>query len=396
MAMKELADLTTERLEYDFTEEVNKLDAKINPLTVLTNQIEKRGTVDSVIHYWYQEELDNRWDTLGATLATNGATVTVSNYARFHKWDVFKIPETGWVGIISGTVSDATLDCTVINAGSGEATSGENVLIMGPAIEEGSDGVTAYQGSLTPQFNYTSTLQRTFKVTRETMKNAMHGGDELPRLQNKKGREFARDIEYHLWHGMRDSDSSGVTGNSAQRWNGGLLYYMKDIGNTTSPDGEATDTNIGGALTESAFQSWLFDCFKYNDTLYLFCGEYGLQAIDNWARGKLKMVPSDKSYGLNITEYPLAGRMAYIVDATRVLEQGAASAGTDYDGYIFALDLSDIKFFWYVDQAVSLHTNLQTAKQSLNQREDGYQCQFTIEMGNAKKHGIARGITGVG
>lgn len=396
MAMKQLSDLTTEREEYDFTEEVNKLDAKINPLTVLTNRIGKRGSVDSTVHYWYQEELDARWDTLGATLASDGATVTVSTYARFHKWDVFKIPETGWVGIISGAVADATLDCTVINAGSGEATSGENVLIMGPSIEEGSGGVTAYQGNLTPQYNYTSTLQRTFKVSREVMKNAIHGGEELPRLQNKKGREFARDLEYYLWHSMRDTDSTGVTGTSAQKWNGGLFYYMKDVGNATSPDGESINTNIGGALTESAFQSWLFDCFKYTDILYLFCGEYGLQAVDNWSRGKLQMVPKDKSYGLNITEYPLAGRMAYIVDATRVLEHGAATAGTHYNGYIVALDLADIKFFWYTGEEMKLHTNLQTAKESLNQREDGYQAQFTVEMGNAKRAGIAYGITGVG
>jgi len=400
MAMKDLADITTEeRLQYDFTEEINKLDAKINPLTVLTNQISKRGTVNSVVHYWYQEELDNRWDTLGATLASDGATVTVSSsYARFHQWDVVKIPETGWVGIISGAVDDASLDCSVINDGSGEATAGENVLIMGPSIGEGSGGVTPYQGNVTPQYNLTTTLQRTFKVTRETMVNAMHGGKELERLHNKKGREFARDLEYHLWHGIRLLKSTGpISADSAQahRFNGGLLYYMKDIGNATSPDGESTDTDINGALTESAFQSWLFDAFKYTDTLYLFCGKYGLQAIDNWARGKLKMVPSDKSYGLNITEYPLAGRMAYIVDATRVLE-ASPSGETDYEGTIVALDLADIKFFWYVDQTVKLYTNLETAKQALNQREDGFQCQFTIEMGNAKRHSIADGITGVG
>ena len=56
---KELKNLTTDREIYDFTEEVNKLDAKINPLTVLTNQIGKRGSIDGVKHVWYQEELDN-------------------------------------------------------------------------------------------------------------------------------------------------------------------------------------------------------------------------------------------------------------------------------------------------------------------------------------------------
>lgn len=401
MAMKELADISgagDQRLIYDFTEEINKLDAKINPLTVLTNQMPKRGSIDSVNHYWYQEELDARWDVLADEPTASDTDFQCTTYGRFHKWDVVKIPETGYVAIVTTapTASDATVTVTVINDGSDTATLGENILIMGPSIAEGSDGVDAYQGNLVQQFNYTTTLQRTFKVTREVMKNAMHGGNELERLHNKKGREFARDLEYFLWHGIRHLDTSGpITTTQAHRWNGGLLYYMKDVGGADSPDGESTDTDINGALTESAFQSWLFDAFKYTDTLYLFCGKYGLQAIDNWARGKLRMLPSDRSYGLNITEYPLAGRMAYIIDATRVLE-ASPSGETDYEGTIVALDLADIKFFWYVDQSVKLYTNLQTAKQSLNQREDGYQAQFTIEMGNAKRHAICDGITGVG
>ena len=224
------------------------------------------------------------------------------------------------------------------------------------------------------------------------MVNAIHGGDELPRLQNKKGREMARDMELHLWHNARMTPATGIVeAGSYQRYNGGIFYYL-----TGSGDGQASTSTSVGALTESAFQSWLFDCFKYTDTLYLFCGEYGLQAVDNWSRGKLKMLPSDKSYGLNITEYPLAGRMAYIVDATRVLEQGSATAGADYDGYIVALDLADIKFFWYKGEEMKLHTAVQPAKEGLNRREDIYQAQFTIEVGNAKRHGVMSGITGVG
>jgi len=400
---KELNDLATDRQIYDFTEEVNKLDAKINPLTVLTNQIGKRGSISSVKHIWYQEELDNRWDTLAdaftstSAATTSETTMSVTTGSRFHKWDVIKLPENGWVGIVCDAPSAtgaADLTVSAINTVAtteGDTAAGENILIMGPAIEEGSGGVDAYQGTVTERYNYTTTLQRAFAINREVMVNAMHGGDELARLQNKKGREAARDMELYLWHGIRSEATGVVEGNSYQRYNGGIFYFLTGDG-----DGNATNTNIGGALTESAFQSWLFDCFKYTDTLYLFCGEYGLQAIDNWARGKLKMLPKDKSYGLNITEYPLAGRMAYIVDATRILEQGAATSGTDYDGYIVALDLADIKFFWYKGEEMKLHTAVQPAKEGLNRREDVYQGQFTLEVGNAKRHGVAYGITGIG
>jgi len=407
--MKELYDIdavATYRQIYDFTEEINKLDAKINPLTVLTNQVAKRGSIDSVKHIWYQEELDDRWDTLAtdftSTMAsTTAATVTMSvthpNY--FHKWDVVKVPENGWVGIVStantstesGNISLSAIQTITAAAASG-SDSGENVLILGPAIEEGSSGVDAYQGTVTELYNYTSTLQRAFKITREVMVNALHGGDELARLQNKKGREAARDIELHLWHGIRMTPATGVVSTAGyQRYNGGLFYYLTGAG-----DGQAHTSTSVGTLTESAFQSWLFDCFKYTDTLYLFCGEYGLQAVDNWARGKLQMLPKDKSYGLNITEYPLAGRMAYIVDATRVLEAGADATKADYEGHIVALDLADIKFFWYTGEEMKLHTAVQPAKEGLNTREDVYQGQFTLEVGNSKRHGVAYGITGVG
>lgn len=399
---KELKNLTTDREEYSFDEEINKLDAKINPLTVLTNQIGKRGSVDAVQKVWYQEELDSRQDVLSVAKAAgtvgSADTVLCTTYTRFHKWDTIKIPETGYVGIITATVDSTTLTTMCINKGSGEATNGENIIIMGPAIQEGSAGVDAYQGTLTKRYNLTTTLQRSFKVSREVMVNAIHGGEELPRLQNKKGREAAKDLEFYLWHGIRKElvqTALAETTAGYQRWNGGIFYYLTTVGDTgQTGDGNATYTDIGGALTESAFQSWLFDAFTYTDTLYLFCGKYGLQAMDNWARGKLNMVPKDKSYGLNITEYPLAGRMAYIVDATRVLT--ALSGTTDYEGHIVALDLADITFYWYKGEEMKLHTAVQPAKEGLNRREDVYQGQFTLKVGNAKNHAIAYNISGVG
>jgi len=391
---KQLSDLTTERLEMDFTEEINKLDAKINPLTVLTNQIKSRGTTNSVYHYWYQEELDNRWDTVN-TADTGASYITVYNSGRFHKWDVLYIPEEGSILIATGAPSAGkSIAVTEIATGTANSDDGDNILVLGPSIEEGSGGVDAYQGDLTPRSNYTVTLQRTFGVTREQQVNAMHGGNELARLTNKKGREHARDIELHLWWGVRDLDATGpVTGDAAyaHRWMGGLQYFL-----TGGGDGNCTNTNADGALTEAELQGWLYDCFKYTDTLYLFCGEYGLQCFDNWARGKLKMVPSDRSYGLNITEYPLSGRMAYIVDASRILEAGPQSGGTDFSDEIWALDLADIKFLWYTGGGTKLTTNVQNPKAGVNRREDLYQSQFTLEVGNAKRHGRMYGITGVG
>ena len=201
---KELNDLATDREIYDFTEEINKLDAKINPLTVLTNQIGKRGSIDSVKRIWYQETLDDRWDTLNAAFTPPGSagadTMNVTHRQYFHQWDVVKVPSDGYVGIVYSAVSGTgagTIAVSQIDDNTTLAASGENVLILGPAIEEGSAGVTAYQGTVDEMYNYTTTLQRAFSVTREVMVNAMHGGDELPRLQNKKGREMARDLEMH-------------------------------------------------------------------------------------------------------------------------------------------------------------------------------------------------------
>lgn len=165
---------------------------------------------------------------------------------------------------------------------------------------------------------------------------------------------------------------------------------------TGSGDNNATNTSAGGALTEAELQGWLYDCFKYTDTLYLFCGELGLQCFDNWGRGKLRMLPSDRSYGLHITEYPLSGRMAYIIDATRILEAGPGSSMTDMQDEIWALDLADIKFLWYTGGETKLTTNVQNPKPGVNKREDLVQSQFSMELGNAKRHGRMYGITGVG
>lgn len=388
MAYKALEDLTTERQEYDFTEEIHKLDTKIDPLTVITNQIGKRGVTSGVIHYWYHEELDNRWDTINGTPTSSSTVVTVDNYARFKKWDVCHIPETTWFGICT-TASDATLDFVLLQAGSGTVTDGENIEILGPAVEEGSPGVDAYQGTVTSQYNVTTTLQRAWSVTREVQKNAIHGGDELARLQNKKMRELAVDIEKHLWHGER-YQSTGVTGTKNLSLNGGLFYYL-----TGSGDGNANTTSAT-TLTEATWQTFLSEEFKYVDTCYVFMSELIQRCMDNWSRGKLRLAPESKTYGMNITEYVMTGKRALLVDARRVLEDGADTSLTDFGGYAVALDLSDIKLLWYPDQQPKLTTHVETAKQALNRREDASQCQFTLEVGDSKRHAVLSGVTTIG
>jgi len=392
MAYKALQDLTTERQEYDFTEEIGKLDSKISPLTVLTNQIGKRGVLKAVKHYWYHEEMDNRWDVLVGAQAAATTILTVTNYAYFHKWDVCTIPETTWFGICNeDTIDDTDVEFIKLASGTGAATTGENVLILGPAIEEGSPGVDAYQGTVTALWNVTTTLQRTWSVTREMQENAINGGDELARLQNKKMRELARDIELHLWHGERFSGSTGVTAVKYLNLNGGLLYFLINA----SGDGNANTTEAT-TLTEATWQAFLAEEFKYVDTCYVFMSEIIQRCVDNWARGKLQMAPESKIYGLNITEYPMTGKRALLIDARRVLEDGAASTLTDFGGYAVALDLSDIKLLWYPNQTPKLTTHVETAKQALNRREDASQCQFTIEVGDSKRHAVLKGVTTIG
>lgn len=389
MAYKALEDLTTERQEYDFTEQIHKLDSKIDPLTVLTNQIGKRSTTKGVVHYWYHEEMDNRWDTVNEEQALDTTILTVDNYARFHKWDVCFIPETTWMGVCNDGSLDATVEFVKLASGSGAATDGENVLIMGPAIEEGSPGVTAYQGTVTALYNLTSTIQRAWSVTREVQQNAIHGGDELARLQNKKMRELARDIELFLWHNER-YQSTGVTGTKNLSLNGGLIYYL-----TGSGDGNANTTSAT-TLTEATWQAFLAEEFTYVDECWVFMSEIVQRCVDNWARGKLRLAPESKTYGLNITEYPMTGKRALLIDARRVLEDGADSTLTDFGGYAVALDLSDITLLWYPGQEPKLTTHLETAKQALNRREDGAQAQFTIEVGDSKRHAVLSGVTTIG
>lgn len=390
MAYKALEDLTTERQEYDFTEEIHKLDTKISPLTVLTNQIGKRGTTKGVRHYWYHEEMDNRWDVLVGEQAAATTILTVTNYARFHKWDVCFIPETTWMGICNeDTIDDTDVEFVKLVSGSGAATTGENVLILGPAIEEGSPGVDAYQGTVTALYNYTSTIQRAWSVTREVQDNAIHGGDELARLQNKKMREMARDIELYLWHNERYL-STGVTGTKNLSLNGGLIYFL-----TGSGDG-AANTTSATTLTEATWQAFLAEEFKYVDTCYVFMSELIQRCMDNWSRGKLRLAPESKTYGMNITEYVMTGKRALLIDARRVLEDGAATTLTDFGGYAVALDLSDIKLLWYPGQEPKMTTHVETEKQRLNRREDASQCQFTLEVGDSKRHAVLSGVTTIG
>lgn len=92
----------------------------------------------------------------------------------------------------------------------------------------------------------------------------------------------------------------------------------------------------------------------------------------------------------------MTGKRALLIDARRVLEDGADAAMTDFGGYAVALDLSDIRLLWYTGQEPKLTTHVETAKQALNRREDANQCQFTLEVGDSKRHSVLSGVTTIG
>lgn len=395
MAYKTLADLATDRLKVDMNEKIADLDPNANPFLTLTKKISKKSAGNMKFE-WMENSLDTLWDTLAGAHTKDAGNLNVSHRERFHLYDVIMVPETGVHYLVdtapSGTGA-GTISVTTLSSADAAASSGENVRIVSNAYEEGSDPSTSKTSSATTQYNYIQIQKDSFQLSRATLQSELHGGDDLKYQTKIAGIEHARKIESHLWFGVRASVAAGTTiGGSATE---GILYTTGGIlGQFLTTNSNAAVTQVSnGILTEATFLAWLRDVFTYDSDKprYVFCSALVAEAISGWAGAKLKVLPKDKTYGININRYICAHGEVYIINNRRIFEAGAAANGTDYAGYAVALELGSVTYRYLEGSDTWLQTAIQTPG-SLR-RKDEYVTYFGLEFHNVEKHGLLYGVT---
>ena len=390
-AQKLVSEVTTDRLIIDMADAIEELDPNAGPLVLLLRKLNSAPCTQEKIE-WMESELEDRWDTVVTTQA-NTTTLGVNSTGIWHKWDIGIIPESGFKFIVTSDVDNGYLEILELDAGDGadDVATDENVLKLGNALDEGGEAVDPYEGTVTTVTNYVQIFEQSWQVSESLMHSALYGGDELARLTANKRIEHERDIESILFFGERATTTNAVNSQVGPvHLLGGVEYFL----NASQSGAHVTD--VAGSLSESTWTGWLGDLYTYQSDKprYVFASYYLLKALSTWAGGKLKLVPSDKTYGIAINEYlhPF-GAPCYLLNARRMLSYGEETANVAYEGYNFGLCLDELKLRPQEGLNTQIKTNIQDP--GSRRRRDKITSYLSLEVRLPELHGILHGITGI-
>lgn len=327
---------------------------------------------------WWEDKYGEVWDAINnATGYLAGDTaLVVDNAAYFTKYDVVKVPRTGETILVTDVnVSTNTLTVTrsIGSVAAAALNDDDPLLIIGSAAQEGSLSREINTTQAVENYNFCQIFKTTIGATETLKQTDLYTGNDIDTQRKKKGVEHMVAIERAFLFGERAIDTSGT---HPRRYTGGVLERI-----TSNIQDEA-----GSTLTEAEFESFLEMLFAHGSTSkYLFASAKVLSAINLWARGKLQMVPTDKTYGINVTRY-LSAHGELLVIKHPLLE------GAIYGGMAVGLDVETLGYRFLQNRDTFLKTNIQANDEDAE--KDQYISEVGLEMKQEERSALLKGVTG--
>jgi len=348
-----------------------------DPFTGQGVPVKKKATHNPKFSWW-EDKYGEVWDAINSAtgyLAT-ATDLVVDNATYFTKYDVVKVPRTGETMLVTNVnISTNTLTVTrsIGSVAAAALVDDDPLVIIGSAMEEGSKARDVNTTSAVENYNLCQIFKTTIGAT-ETLQNTdLYSGDDLVSQRKKKGIEHMVAIERAFLFGEKAIDTSGT---HPRRYTGGILERI-----ATNVQDESSST-----LTEAEFESFLEMLFKHGSTTkYLFASAKVLSAINLWARGKLQMVPTDKTYGINITRY-LSAHGEVLVIKHPLLE------GAIYGGMAIGLDMETLTYRFLQNRDTFLKSNVQDPDEDV--RKDQYISEVGLEIKQEERAALLKGVTG--
>jgi hypothetical protein len=160
-----------------------------------------------------------------------------------------------------------------------------------------------------------------------------------------------------------------------------LLYFLTQ-----------NNQNMGGTMTEAEIENWMANFFNptgEGDSRLLMASALGVSVIDQLAAGRLKTVPSDKTYGIAINQWITSHGRLNIVKH-RLLENGPG--GTGFGGYMIAIAPKRLAYRFIATRDTKLLIDRQAPGD--DKWTDEYLTEVGWQIELPKVHGVATGITG--
>ena len=333
----------------------------------------------------YEDQYSGVWAQInnGAGYASGATALVVDNpsAAIFSKFDLIKNTRTGEIMRVTA-VDYSTQTLTVTRGAGATAAAAINdndwLLVIGPAFEEGSKSGDSNTTKLVKVTNYSQIFKTKFGVTQTENASKLYlsanpGGD-LRYLRAKYGIEQAKKIERAYWF----NEKKEVTGPDGKplRLTGGILEAIIAAGNVQD--------EAASALTETEFRTFLQNyAFKYGSSeKYFFCGNVVLGYLESFAANKLYIVPSDKTYGVEVRKYQSSFGTLNIIRHPMFENQ--------YAGMGVVLDLSTIKHCTLNGRDTLLETNIQD--NDADEEVDQYKTEAGLQRVNFEKNALLKGV----
>jgi len=369
---------TESRLIRDVTPSIAQLEPDAAPLTHLLIKLAMKKASDPKVE-WFEDELNPRFDALGADLTDSAGTMTVTNYKRFRAGDLVKVNKAEVVRVsATPTTTTVSIVRSIGATVAAAATSADQLFILSSAHAEGTGKRDLLSTQRVPKFNYCQIFKTPFGVT-ETQKNTdLYGGQDLAEERQKKLIEHKRDIEQSILFGEKGIDTSTFT--HPIRYAGGAQEFI-----STNVKG------MGGEMTEEEFEDFLRLCFRYGSKeKIVLCSPLFIQVVNGYGRAKLQTKSDESTYGVTMTQYQNAGRKVMLIEHV-LFTNDALTDLTGVAGYGMLLDIKDLQLRFLRGQMVGYEQNIQAPDE--DQQIDQYLSEVTLEMRQEKKHGLATGVT---
>jgi hypothetical protein len=375
------AILSNQRI-VDMADKIYLLEPNAAPLYVLVSKLNKRVAINTTFS-WLEDVLNPSWVTLAVSASANATALTAA-YDYINTFDVVKVIESGELLLCTSKTNTAvTVTRSWGDTAAADITTAYNLLILGPAFQEGSTqaNLVTHSTKSTVKTNYLQIFRKSVEITRTLANSELYGGNDRNYQRKKKGIEFLRDLERSFLYGEDIEDTSGSVTTHARRTTAGLDHFIS-----------TNDTSSVGTMTESEFESFLRSVFRYGtNTRYLMCAPLAISVISQWAQGKLQVFPTDKTYGIAITQYVSPHGTVNLVKNV-MLEHSSISSTSYYAGYLYALELEDIVYRYLQNRDVQMETDIQDNGDDTY--KDQYICEVGMEFHEEVKMGKMRGITG--
>ena len=363
------------------------LDSSAAPFTLLTERSGNKDASNPKFE-WYEKSLRPKTTHLevGSKVADDTTTTTAAlvvhdaNVIRIR--DIVLIPSTGELVLVTATTDGITYDVAsrTSDLGAGTIASDlDDVFVVGSANFEGADVGIPDEWTENHLYNYTQIFRTPFGATRTREASETYFGKTRPSLRADAAIMHAIDLERAFLFGRRYSSSAS---NTIQRTTGGFMYWA-----TSNPLDLA-----GSSLSEPDLEAWLEDVFLHTasgDSRVLFCSAPVITAFDQLAAERIRLVPSDRTYGIAVRQFLTSHGTLNIVKH-RLLENGNGVNAQGYGDWALAVDPKKLTMRTLSGGSTKLLMNRQG--NGVDGWIDEYLTEVGLEFNNPEVHGILKNV----